>query len=361
MIKTTGVTMAEIDNLLKLLFDRGASDLHCTVGQKPKFSLRGEVVELDEFDVFDKESLGRSMFEIISDEQREHFLENWDFDFAYEMKGMARFRTNYYIQQTGYGAVFRLIPSKVMTLEQLKMPPILNKLSELRYGLVLVTGPTGSGKTTTLAAMIDHINENQRRRIVTIEDPVEYVHQNKTSIISHREVGQHTQSFDNALRGVTRQDADVVLVGELRDLETMSLAISAAAMGTLVFGTLHTNSAGKTIDRIVDMYPSDQQQQVRTMLAESLKGIVAQQLLRTKDDKGLIAAAEILVGGHAVANIIREGRIDRITSIMQSGGAEGMQLMDDALERLVDQQVIDGNVAYMKSTDKKRFAKYENE
>jgi twitching motility protein PilT len=350
--------MAKIDTLLKLMFEKGASDLHATVGQKPKLALRGEVVELDEFDVFDKESLESSMFEIISDEQRQHYLENWDLDFAYEMEDIARFRTNYYFQQTGYGAVFRLIPSKIMTLEQLKMPEVLKKLAELRFGLVLVTGPTGSGKTTTLAAMIDHINENQRRRIVTIEDPVEYVHINKRSVISHREVGHHTQTFDNALRAIPRQDADVVLVGELRDLETMSLALSAAAMGTLVFGTLHTNSAAKTIDRIIDLYPSDQQQQVRTMLAESLKGIVAQQLLRTKDGKGLIAVAEILVGGHAIANIIREGRVDRITSIIQSGGSEGMQLMDDALERLVDEETIDGNVAYMKATDKKRFSNY---
>jgi twitching motility protein PilT len=238
------------------------------------------------------------------------------------------------------------------------MPPVLKKFVELRSGLVLVTGPTGSGKTTTLAAVINEINLTQRRRMVTIEDPVEFVHPNKQSIISHREVHSHTESFANALRAVTRQDADVVLVGELRDLETMGLALSAAAMGTLVFGTLHTNSAAKTIDRIIDIFPSDQQPQVRTMLAESLRGIVAQQLLRTKDGKGRVAATEILIGNAATAAIIREGKIERITSVLQSGRREGMQMMDDTLDQLVKAGTIDGKAAYMKANEKKRFESY---
>ncbi|MCA9267599.1 MAG: PilT/PilU family type 4a pilus ATPase, partial [Planctomycetales bacterium] len=270
----------------------------------------------------------------------------------------ARFRCNYYFQRTGLGAVFRIIPSKILTLEQLNMPPAVAKFANLRAGLVLVTGPTGSGKTTTLAAVINQINETQRRRMVTIEDPVEFVHPNKQSIISHREVHTHTESFASALRAVTRQDADVVLVGELRDLETMSLALSAAAMGTLVFGTLHTNSAAKTIDRIIDIFPSDQQPQVRTMLAESLRGIVAQQLLRTKDGKGRVAATEILIGSQAVSSIIREGKIERITSVLQSGRREGMQMMDDTLDQLIKAGKIDGRAAYMKANDKKRFEQY---
>jgi twitching motility protein PilT len=350
--------MPKIDTLLRMMTDNGASDLHIVVGQKPKFALHGEVVEVEKFPEWTEQSLGETMFEILDDEQREHYVTNWDLDFSYAIPDFARFRCNYYFQRTGYGAVFRIIPSKVMTLDQLKMPPVLKQMAESRSGLTLATGPTGSGKTTTLAAMVHHINSTQRRRVVTIEDPVEYVHSNINSIISHREVGTHTDSFENALRAVTRQDADVVLVGELRDLQTMALALSAAAMGTLVFGTLHTNSAAKTIDRIIDMFPSDQQPQVRTMLAESLRGIVAQQLLKTKDGKGRVAATEILIGGHAIASIIREGRIDRITSVIQGGRREGMQLMDDALERMVEEDVITGEDAYMKADDKKRFSQY---
>ncbi len=232
------------------------------------------------------------------------------------------------------------------------------KLCNLRAGLVLVTGPTGSGKSTTLAAMINHINETQRRHVLTIEDPVEFVHHNKQSMISHREVGNHTKSFGSALRAVTRQDADVVLVGEMRDLETISLALSAAAMGTLVYGTLHTNSAPKTIDRIIDVFPTDQQPQVRTMLAESLRGIVAQQLLRKKSGKGRVAVNEILLGNRAVSSIVREGKIEALTSVLQSGRREGMQEMDDALERLVEDGTIDGRDAYMKAVAKKRFEQY---
>jgi len=352
--------MAEIDIFLRAMVQQGASDVHLVVGQSPKFALHGHITPIPEFKqrIFDSDSLGKILFEILTAEQRSTYESNWDLDFAYEIKGEARFRCNYYFQRTGYGAVLRVIPSDILTLDQLYMPPILRSLSDRRAGLVLATGPTGSGKTTTLAAMIDYINTNSSRRVVTIEDPVEFVHLNKQSIISHREVGKHTSSFKAGLRAVTRQDADVVLVGELRDLETMALALSAAAMGTLVFGTLHTNSAAKTIDRIIDIFPVTQQAQVRTVLAESLAGIVAQQLLRTKGGKGRVAATEILTSNHAVASIIREGKIERITSVIQAGKREGMQLLDDALEKMAMEGVIEGDDAYMKANEKRRFEQF---
>jgi len=353
--------MAKIDDLLRRMPENGASDLHMVAGERPKYALHGEVVEVEDWELLEDAFLREILFEIINEEQQNLYLDHWDIDHAYEIEGVARFRCNYYMQRTGFGAVFRIIPSKILTLEQLNMPQALQRFVKLRAGLVLVTGPTGSGKTTTLAAMINEINETQRRRMVTIEDPVEFVHPNKQSIISHREVHTHTETFANALRAVTRQDCDVVLVGELRDLETMHLALSAAAMGTLVFGTLHTNSAAKTIDRIIDIFPSDQQPQVRTMLSESLRGIVAQQLLRTKDGKGRVAATEILIGNQAVASIIREGKIERITSVLQSGKREGMQMMDDTLERLVKEGRIDGKAAYMKANEKKRFEHHMDE
>ena len=350
--------MAQVDQYLRIMPKNGASDLHLVVGQPPKFTLHGHVCPIEGYEeqILQSDTLRAMIREILSEEQWEMYESDWDLDFAYALEGVARFRSNSYFQRTGYGLVMRIIPSEIMTLTQLKMPEVLKTLSTRRAGLVLATGPTGSGKTTTLAAMIDHINSSSSRRVITIEDPVEFVHTNKKSIISHREVGTHTQSFNAALRAVTRQDADVVLVGELRDLETMSLALSAAAMGTLVFGTLHTNSAAKTIDRIIDMFPVDQQSQVRTVLAESLSGIVAQQLLRKKGGEGRFAAAEILVGNHAVASIIREGKIERITSVIQSGKRDGMQLMVDALESMANEGLIDGKDVYMKSNDKKRFA-----
>jgi twitching motility protein PilT len=350
--------MPRIDDLLARMPKNGASDLHMVSGERPKFALHGEVTEVKDWDHLKDDDLRDILLEIITPEQREHYLAHWDFDHAYEISGVARYRCNYYRQRTGFSAVFRIIPSKILTLEQLKVPDTLKKFVRLRSGLVLVTGPTGSGKTTTLAAIIHEINATQRRRIITIEDPVEFVHPNLKSIISHREVHNHTESFANALRAVTRQDCDVVLVGELRDLETMKQALSAAAMGTLVFGTLHTNSAAKTIDRIIDMFPTDQQPQVRTMLAESLRGIVAQQLLRTKDGKGRCAANEILIGNQAVSAIVREGKIERIHSVLQSGKRDGMQIMDDVLEKFIKEGRIDGKAGYMKANEKARFEQY---
>ena len=352
---------AKIDPLLLNMQEVNASDLHMVVGQKPKYRIDGEVRPVEEHDVLTKESLADYLFEICNEAQRERYHENLDFDFAYGIEDKARFRCNYFFQRTGYASVMRLIPTKILTIEELGLPDVIIRMTELRNGLVLVTGPTGSGKSTTLAAMIHHINCRYSKHIVTIEDPVEFVHQNNKSMISHREVGTHTESFAAALRAVTRQDADVVLVGEMRDLETIGLAISAASMGTLVYGTLHTNSAPKTIDRIIDVFPSEEQAQIRTMLAESIKGIVAQQLLRRKGGRGRVAANEILFGSHAVANIIREGKIEKITSVLQAGKREGMQSMDDALEDLVKNDVIDGADAYMKAAEKQRFAEYAPE
>jgi len=346
-----------IDKLLLQMDDNEASDLHVVVDQPPKFRIHGEVVPVEGEPTYDKQAVHDTMFEILNQEQAEKYNGNLDFDFAYGIPGEARFRCNYFFQRTGYGAVFRIIPEKIMTLEQLNLPKVLGNLTRLRSGLVLITGPTGSGKSTTLAAMINEINERESRHILTIEDPVEFVHKSKKSIISHREVGNHTESFGNALRAVTRQDADVVLVGEMRDLETIGLAISAAAMGSLVYGTLHTNSAAKTIDRIIDVFPTDQQAQVRTMLAESLRGVVAQQLLRKKEG-GRIAVNEILIGSTAVSNIIREGKIERLISVLQSGKNEGMQTMDDELLRLIKEDIVDTEDAIMKAIDKKRFAAY---
>jgi twitching motility protein PilT len=350
--------MAKIDALLLEMREVDASDLHMVVGQKPKYRIDGQVRVVDGHAVLTEQSLADYLFEICSPEQQQQYLESMDFDFAYGIQDQARFRCNYFFQRTGYAAVMRLIPTRILTLEELKLPPVLKQLTELRSGLVLVTGPTGSGKSTTLAAMIDHINRTCSKHIVTIEDPVEFVHKNNRSMLTHREVGTHTESFATALRAVTRQDADVVLVGEMRDLETIGLAISAASMGTLVYGTLHTNSAAKTIDRIIDVFPSDQQAQIRTMLAESIRGIVAQQLLRRKGGTGRVAANEILLGSHAVSNIIREGKIDKIASVLQSGKREGMQSMDDALGALLGNNVIDGEDAYMKAVDKRRFEDY---
>jgi twitching motility protein PilT len=353
--------MARIDSLLMGMAAANASDLHLVVGQKPKYRVHGQVVLLGDQPVFDAPTFESYLFEILSADERQRFITRHDLDVAYGIGAQYRYRCNYFYQRTGYGAVFRLIPSKIQTLDELNMPPVLKDLSTLRSGLVLVTGPTGCGKSTTLAAMIDHINETQRRHILTIEDPVEFVHSNKKSVVTHRQVGIHTKSFAAALRAVTRQDADVVLVGELRDLETMALALSAAAMGMVVFGTLHTSSAPKTVDRVIDNFPSEQQPQVRAMLAESLRGVVCQELLRRVGGKGRVAAIEVLVSNRAVSSIIREGNIEKIVSVIQSGGREGMQMLDDDLERLVKKGEIDPMDAYMKASDKGRFDSYKAE
>jgi len=350
--------MANLDPLLLRMMENGASDLHVVVGQKPKYRVHGAVTPIEDYPVLDEEMTKEWLFEICSKEQQDRYIEKKDFDFAYGIGEKARYRVNYFFQRTGFGAVFRIIPFEIATIEQLNLPPVLKKLGEFRGGLVLVTGPTGSGKSTTLAAIIDMINKTQRRHIVTIEDPIEFVHRNIKSIVTHREIGEHTKDFASALRGVFRQDADVVLVGEMRDLETIALALSAAATGTLVYGTLHTNSAAKTIDRIIDVFPSDQQEQIRIMLSESIKAIVAQQLLRKKDGKGRFAVNEILLGSPALSNLIREGKIESIINVIQSGKAQGMQTMDEGIEKLLKQGLVDVEDAYVKSIDKRRFEQY---
>lgn len=347
--------MAQLDALLLDLKESGGSDLHLVVGQPPKIRLHGHLENLGTHETLTEESLGEMLHEICEGNDWEEFKETNDLDFAYGLPGVARFRTNYFRQVHGLGAVFRVIPEEIKTLDDLDMPPALKQLTDLRSGLVLVTGPTGSGKSTTLAAMIDFINTSRACRVLTIEDPIEFVHPNKLSIILQREVGRETNSFANALRSASREDVDVILVGEMRDLETISLALTAAEMGAVVFGTLHTNNAAKTIDRITDVFPADQQAQARTMLSESLSGVVSQLLLRTADDYGRIAVNEILIGSSALASIIRQGQVEKITSYIQAGKGEGMQLMDDGIFKLLQEARVTPQEAYLKAQDKSRF------
>jgi len=286
------------------------------------------------------------------------FDERGDFDFAYEMDERSRFRCNYLKQTNGYGAVFRLIPTRIATLEELGIPPIVKELGDLRGGLVLVTGPTGSGKSTTLAALIDYINGNYARHIVTIEEPIEFVHSNKRSIITQREVPEHSSTFPAGLKAALREDCDIVLVGEMRDLETISLALTAAETGLLVFGTLHTNNARKTIDRMIDVFPADKQPQARTMLANSLRGVLAQLLMKRTDGGGRLAVNEILISSPAVSSIIREGATQKLQDVIVSGRGQGMQFMDDAIWALLQRGMVSPHEAFMKAIDKKLFQKF---
>jgi twitching motility protein PilT len=316
---------------------------------------RGELAELPDEGALSDEVLRALMREIVSEEQWRAYEDEGDLDFAYGIPGVARFRGNYLVQQHGAAAVFRIVPEKILSLEELGLCEAIASLADLEKGLVLVTGPTGSGKSTTLAAVIDAINGNHRRHIVTIEDPVEFVHPNRCSVVSHREVGAHTESFASAVRAAIRQDADVVLVGEMRDRETIQMAITAAEMGMLVFGTLHTNGATRTIDRIIDAFPSSEQNQVRLSLSESLAGVVAQQLLPSADGKGRVAVHEILLRTSGLPNVIREGNTTMLNSIIQSGKAQGMQAMDDALFAAAKDGRVRAYDAYLKAGDKARF------
>ncbi len=347
--------MATIDAYFKQMVDRGASDLHMVVGFPPLLRLRGELAPT-EFPVLTPESSKQILFEILQPKQRETLESNRDFDAAYELKGVGRFRCNFLYQHWGLGAVFRLIPTKILTLEQLSMPPVIRTISEFTRGLVLVTGPTGSGKSTTMAAMINYINETRDAHIITIEDPLEFVHQNKKCLFSQREIGTHATNFADSLRVASREDPNIILVGEMRDLETISMALTCAELGILVFGTLHTNSAAKTVDRIINAFPAEAQAQTRTMLSESLRAVIAQQLLRTKDGKGRCAALEILIGSSALASMIREGKVTQISSLLQTGTHSGMQTMDQHLQRLIKEGKITREAAYEKAIDKKLFA-----
>jgi twitching motility protein PilT len=347
--------MARLHELFILLKERGGSDLHLAAGLEPRMRVHGELAPIAGRVPLSHDALLELLREIVNEEQWREYRKSGDLDFAYGLPGIARFRANFLTQENGAAAVFRLIPEDIVPLETLNLPRAIEGLPHLQQGLVLVTGPTGSGKSTTLAAIIDRINTTYAKHIVTIEDPVEFVHQNRRSIFSQREVGTDTESFGAALRAAIRQDADVILVGEMRDLETISLAITAAEMGALVFGTLHTNGAANTIDRLVDAFPADEQAQVRTTLAESLAAVVSQLLLRTADGQGRCAVNEILLKTPGLPNIIREGNTPMLTSIMQSGRAMGMQLMDDALMALVDSGRVTARDAYMKAVNKQRF------
>jgi twitching motility protein PilT len=344
----------DLTAILAFAKDEGASDLHITPGLPPVLRLRGEVRPL-EMPPLSPDDTRMAIYDLLNDDQKRIFEERHDLDFAFEVPNLSRFRANVLVQRLGIGGVFRLVPSSVKSLEDLALPPVLKQLAALERGLVVVTGPTGSGKSTTLAAMVDHINANERLHILTIEDPIEFVHAPKKSVVTQREVGPHTHSFTNALRAALREDPDVILVGELRDLETTQLAITAAETGHLVFATLHTNSASKTIDRIIDIFPSGQQAQVRTMLSESIEGVVAQTLLPSKDGKGRVAALEVLVGVPALRNLIREDKTAQILSVIQTGAQHGMISLDQHLRDLVMQGKLSRDIAMKRSSNPRLF------
>lgn len=334
--------MAKIDELFKMMVEKGASDLHLAAGSAPLLRLDGDIVTtgLAELSNEDCQNL---IFEILNEKQKRLFIENWELDCSYSLEDVGRFRVNVFMQRKGMGAVMRVIPTKIKTAEQLGLPPEVMQVINCHKGLICVTGPTGSGKSTTLAALIDHINRNESAHILTIEDPIEFVHANQRSLVNQREVGGHTKSFANALKAALREDPDIILVGEMRDLETIQLAMTAAETGHLVFGTLHTNNAHKTIDRIIDVFPQEQQAQIRVMLSESLRGVIAQALL-PKVGGGRVAAIEILVNTKATANLIREGKTFQIPSAMQTGRREGMVTHEMTIENLVQKGLIDKKV-----------------
>lgn len=347
----------KINELFYTLIENGASDLHLSEGQEPKIRAHGAITPIRDY-ILTKDILGDMLREICEPTAWEKFEEMGDLDFAYEMDEHSRFRCNYFKQQRGYGAVFRLIPTKIASLEQLGIPEVVKEFGNIRSGLVLVTGPTGSGKSTTLAALIDYINSNFSRHIVTVEEPIEFVHNHKKSIITQREVPIQTPSFADGLRAALREDADIVLVGEMRDLETISLALTAAETGLLVFGTLHTNNARKTVDRIIDVFPADQQSQIRTMLSASLRGVVAQLLMKRCDQPGRVAVNEIMVATSAVGAIIREGATQKLQDVIVAGKGVGMQFMDDSIWEKLRLGMVSPFEAYMKSIDKKRFRNF---
>jgi len=344
-------------HLFEKLHQNQGSDLHLAAGRRPMWRLHGEVNSIPDESMLDDATLREMLAELINPARWDAFLHARDIDFACQFSGIGRFRANYFFQENGVAAVFRLIPETVVDFTRLGLPKVVGTLADLESGLVLVTGPTGSGKSTTLAAIVDLINQRHPRHIVTVEDPVEFVHHNKRSVISQREVGTDTMTFAAALRSAVRQDADVVLVGEMRDLETISLAITAATMGVLVFGTLHTSGATRTVDRIIDAFPAEEQPQARTTLAESLTAVVSQILL-PRVGGGRVAAHEILLRTQALPGIIREGNSAMLNSLIASNRKLGMQTLDDALLELVQQKLVQGAVAHAKAHDKTRFAQY---
>ncbi|HCE44602.1 MAG TPA: type IV pili twitching motility protein PilT [Lentisphaeria bacterium] len=345
---------AAIDNLLEFLISSGASDLHLGSGLVPSVRVDGEMTKLDGTGMIDKDAARALIEEIMPEQNKKEFQECCDTDFAYELPGLGRFRVNVFMDKNGIGTVIRQIPAKILSADALNLPQAVRDFCFLNKGLVVVTGPTGSGKSTTLAAMIDLINEKRTDHIITIEDPVEFVHRNKNCLINHREVHSHTNSFKRALRAALREDPDIILVGEMRDLETVEIAIETAETGHLVFGTLHTNTAASTVDRIIDQFPAERQAQIRTMLSTSLKGVVAQTLLKKKTG-GRVAALEILIVNSGIANIIRDGKTYQIPSMMQTGRKFGMQTLNDALFSFVEKGIVTPEEALYKSVDKPSF------
>jgi len=346
--------MAQIDAFFKLMNTQGASDLHMISGQQPVLRVHGDM-ERVKYAVLENNELKAMLYEIVPEDRVKHFEETGDVDFAYEIPGLARYRGNLFNQRNGIGAVFREIPSDILTIKQLGLPPVISRLSTLPKGLVLVTGPTGSGKSTTLAAIIDEVNKNRKDHILTIEDPIEFVHQSQNCIVNQREIGTHTRSFAAALRGALREDPDVILVGEMRDLETIALALEAAMTGHLVFATLHTLNAAKTVDRVIEIFPSTQQAQVRSTLADALKAVVSQTLFKRVDIKGRVAALEILICTPAVRNLIRDAKTYQIPSTMQTGKKYGMQTLDDAIMEVLQKGMVSPDAAYTNSIDKTKF------
>ncbi|MDX8384006.1 MAG: type IV pilus twitching motility protein PilT [Ghiorsea sp.] len=344
----------DISELLAFSVKNGASDLHISAGEPPMIRINGDMTKI-KMPLLDDRNVQTMVYDIMNDDQRKNFEEHLDLDFSFALGDIARFRVNCFWQNRGMSAVFRTIPTEILTLEQLKAPELFKELAMAPRGICLVTGPTGSGKSTTLAAMINYRNEAEKGHILTVEDPIEFVHQSKSSLVSQREVGPHTKSFSSALKGALREDPDVILVGEMRDLETIGLALSAAETGHMVFGTLHTSSAPKTIDRIIDVFPAAEKDMVRSMLSESLKAVISQSLLKTADGKGRVAAHEIMLGTPAVRNLIRENKLAQIVSSMQTGQRDGMQTLDMCLQNLVRQRKITQEAALEKAQNKKLF------
>ena len=349
---------AEIDNFLRFLVGHDGSDLLLASGSKPMMRVHGDLfaLEFGEEDAILTNDVTRNLaYEILSDEQIRRFERSGDLDFAYEVPECSRFRCNIYKQTKGLGLALRTIPTKIKTIEELGLPSGVKRLARSTRGFILVTGPTGSGKTTTLAAIIDLINRERHAHIVTIEEPIEYVHRNIRSLVNQREVGLHTHSFKAALRSAVRQDPDIILVGEMRDLDTISMALTTAEMGSLVFGTLHTTSAAKTVNRIIDVFPFEERNRIRALLAEALTGVVAQQLIKRADNRGRVAAAEIMVGTAAISNTIREGKVEQMVSVMETGKKHGMQMLDEHLKELLHQDIITPSAARRLATNKNLF------